>query len=96
MAASDKTFDFVVIGGGILGLSIAREIKRRYHDAAVVILEKEKECGLHASARNSGVLHAGFYYSADSLKAKFTRLGNQVLTQYCESKKLPINKCGTF
>jgi len=94
MAASDKTFDFVVIGGGILGLSIAREIKRRYHDAAVVILEKEKECGLHASARNSGVLHAGFYYSADSLKAKFTRLGNQVLTQYCESKKLPINKCG--
>ena len=48
----------------------------------------------HASGRNSGVLHAGFYYSPDSLKAKFTRLGNEQLTAYCEEKKIPLNRCG--
>jgi L-2-hydroxyglutarate oxidase len=88
------TRDFVIVGGGIIGINIARELKRIFSDAKVTLLEKEHECGLHASSRNSGVLHAGFYYSPDSLKAKFTRLGNKLLTGYCESKKLPINKCG--
>ena len=58
------------------------------------LLEKEVDCGLHASGRNSGVLHAGFYYSPDSLKAKFTWRGNRLLTEYCEEKKIPLNKCG--
>jgi L-2-hydroxyglutarate oxidase LhgO len=88
------TRDFVIVGGGIIGINIARELKRIFSNAKVTLLEKEHECGLHASSRNSGVLHAGFYYSPDSLKAKFTRLGNKLLTGYCESKKLPINKCG--
>jgi (S)-2-hydroxyglutarate dehydrogenase len=48
----------------------------------------------HASGRNSGVLHAGFYYSPDSLKAKFTKLGNEQLTAYCEDKRIPLNRCG--
>jgi L-2-hydroxyglutarate oxidase LhgO len=86
--------DFLVIGGGIVGITIARELKRNYPDSKVIVIEKEKESGLHASGRNSGVLHAGFYYSPDSLKAKFTRLGNKMLTEYCESKKIAINKCG--
>src|SRR5437867_2809734 len=86
--------DFLVVGGGIVGLSIAREIKRRFPQARVVLLEKEKECGLHASGRNSGVIHAGFYYSADSLKARFTREGNRLLSQYCEARKIPVNRCG--
>jgi L-2-hydroxyglutarate oxidase LhgO len=86
--------DFVVIGGGIVGLSIAREIKRRFADAKVTLLEKEAGCGMHASGRNSGVIHAGFYYSADSLKAKLTRLGNQAMTAYCEAKEIPVNRCG--
>jgi L-2-hydroxyglutarate oxidase len=60
----------------------------------VHLLEKEVDCGLHASGRNSGVLHAGFYYSPDSLKAKFTWRGNRLLTEYCEEKKIPLNKCG--
>lgn len=88
------TSDFLVIGGGIIGLSIARELRRRFADARIVVVEKEAWCGTHASGRNSGVLHAGFYYSPDSLKAKFTRLGNEQLTAYCEDKKLPLNKCG--
>lgn len=77
-----------------MGVSIARELKRRSQDAKVILIEKEVECGLHASGRNSGVLHAGFYYTADSLKAKFTRQGNILMTEYCDAKKLKINKCG--
>ncbi len=88
------TADLLVIGGGIVGLSIAREWKSRNRSARVVLLEKEGECGLHASGRNSGVIHAGFYYSADSLKARFTREGNRALTEYCQSKGIPVNKCG--
>ncbi len=88
------TCDFLVIGGGIIGISIARELKKRHPDCKITLLEKEKQCGLHGSGRNSGVLHAGFYYSSDSLKARFTRQGNQQLTEYCQSKNLKINKCG--
>lgn len=88
------TCDFLVIGGGVIGLSIARELRRRQPSARVLLIEKESACGAHASGRNSGVLHAGFYYSPDSLKAKFTRLGNEHLSVYCEEKGIPLNKCG--
>jgi len=88
------TTDFLVVGGGIIGISIARELKRRHPDLSVTVLEKERACGLHASGRNSGVLHAGFYYTADSLKARFTRDGNRALAAYCDAKALPINRCG--
>lgn len=89
-----NTPDFLVIGGGIIGINIARELKKEYSDSKIILIEKETECGLHGSGRNSGVLHAGFYYSPDSLKARFTRIGNKMLTEYCEEKKLAINKCG--
>jgi len=86
--------DFLILGGGIIGLSIARELKHRFADAEITLLEKEAACGLHASGRNSGVIHAGFYYSANSLKAKLTRAGNQAMSAYCEAKKIPLNRCG--
>jgi len=86
--------DFVIIGGGIIGISIARELKRIYKDCNVNLIEKESECAAHASGRNSGVLHAGFYYTADSLKAQFTRDGCREMTEYCETHSIPINKCG--
>jgi L-2-hydroxyglutarate oxidase LhgO len=89
-----NTADFLVVGGGIVGLSIARELKSRFPDTRVVLLEKEPDCGLHASGRNSGVLHAGFYYTADSLKARFTREGNRILHEYCQRRNLPVNRCG--
>ena len=88
------TCDFLVIGGGIIGISIARELKRRHPHATLLLIEKEEGYGLHASGRNSGVLHAGFYYTADSFKSKFTQTGNQRLTEYCESRNIPVNKCG--
>ncbi len=86
--------DFLVIGGGIIGVTIGLELRRRFPDARVLLIEKEPACGLHASGRNSGVLHAGFYYTADSLKARFTRDGNRELTAYCRERRLPINACG--
>ncbi|MEP6887759.1 MAG: L-2-hydroxyglutarate oxidase [Nitrospirales bacterium] len=94
MISATKTTDFLVIGGGVIGLNIARDLRRRYGDSRVTLIEKESDCGLHASGRNSGVLHAGFYYAPQSLKAAFTRGGNQELTAYCEQKGLPINRCG--
>ena len=77
-----------------MGVSLARALKSRFQGATVRLVEKEKGCGLHASGRNSGVIHAGFYYSADSLKAKFTRAGNVAMTTYCESRQIPLNRCG--
>lgn len=88
------TTDFLVIGGGVIGVSIARRLRTLYPDSSVTLIEKEASCGLHASGRNSGVLHAGFYYSPDSLKAKFTREGNAQLTAYCEEKRISLNRCG--
>lgn len=88
------TSDFLFIGGGIIGISIARELRRRFSDQSVTVIEKETACGLHASGRNSGVIHAGFYYTADSLKARFTRMGNQALRAYCAEKDIPVLACG--
>lgn len=86
--------DYIIIGAGIMGLSIAKSLLDVKPRARIMIVEKERELGLHASGRNSGVLHAGFYYHPDSLKAKFTKQGNEELTKFCEKKGLRINRCG--
>lgn len=88
------TADLVVIGGGIIGLTLALEAKKRNPNSKIILIEKEKNCGSHASSRNSGVLHAGFYYTADSLKARFTLEGNKRLRTYCKDKGLKLNSCG--
>lgn len=87
-------FDYLIIGSGIIGLAIARSLKRADPHAQILIIDKEKEEAYHASSRNSGVLHAGFYYTADSLKAKFTVEGNRALKSYCRGKNIPVNECG--
>jgi L-2-hydroxyglutarate oxidase len=88
------TTDFLVLGGGVIGVCVARELARRHRGLSVTLIEKEQAVGLHASGRNSGVLHAGFYYSADSLKARFCRDGNLALRGYIKSKGIPLNECG--
>lgn len=90
----DETCDFLVIGAGVVGINIALAIKERLSEASIIIIDKEPELALHASGRNSGVLHAGFYYTADSLKARFCREGNAFLRNYCEEKGLAINRVG--
>lgn len=86
--------DYLVIGAGIIGLTVARELRQRFPTATITVLEKEPTVGQHASGRNSGVLHAGFYYSADSLKARFCRDGNQAMRAYCRARGLALNQCG--
>ncbi len=87
-------FDIAVIGAGITGLSIALRLLERNPAARVIIVDKEDDVAAHASGRNSGVLHAGFYYSADSLKAKLCVAGNKMMRDYCRSRSLPINEAG--
>lgn len=84
----------MIIGAGIIGLTIARELKMREPGLTICVLEKESDVAAHASGRNSGVLHAGFYYTANSLKAKFTKEGNQSMRAYCKQHGLHINECG--
>ena len=90
----NKEFDHIVIGAGIVGISIGLAILERSPEKKVLIIDKESEPGIHASGRNSGVLHAGFYYSPDSLKAKFCRLGNLELKNFCRENSIPILETG--
>jgi L-2-hydroxyglutarate oxidase LhgO len=85
--------DFLIAGAGVIGVAIARELRRR-HNASVTVIEKEPSAGLHASGRNSGVLHAGVYYKAGTLKAKLCVEGNRRLRAYCQEKSIPLNAYG--
>lgn len=91
-----EKFDFVTIGGGIIGLSLAREYMLRYPNHSVAIVDKEPFLGKHASGRNSGVLHAGIYYAKDSFKAQFCQRGSQALKAFANDKGIPIKDCGKF
>lgn len=86
-------YDFIVVGAGIVGLSIAREIRLRKL-GSVLVVEKEPQVGLHSSGRNSGVLHSGIYYPPGTLKAKLCVRGAQLLRNYITTKKLKHNRCG--
>ena len=68
----DTRSDFLIIGAGVIGLAVANELLERNRSLKITVIDKEQQVALHASGRNSGVLHAGFYYSPDSLKAKLT------------------------
>lgn len=89
-----EVVDFLVIGAGIVGMSVALQLKEEYPDTRVALVDKENEVSLHASGRNSGVIHAGFYYSPDSLKAKLTVAGNLAMRDYCLKNQLPLIQCG--
>ena len=83
-------YDYLIVGSGIIGMTIAHELTRQNKDIKIAILEKEDDVAKHASGRNSGVLHAGFYYSANSLKAKFTVDGNKLMKEYCALNDIPV------
>lgn len=85
--------DFLIIGAGIIGLTLAKHLIEFFPNAKIIIIEKEPDVAFHSSGRNSGVLHAGFYYTADSLKAKFTKEGNEAWRKYCYENNLKINEC---
>ena len=84
---SSKKFDYIIIGGGIVGLSTA--LKLQEADRKVLILEKEKTVGLHQSGRNSGVLHSGIYYKPDSFKSNLCIRGRELMLEFLNTNKIP-------
>lgn len=88
-----KKHDVIICGAGIIGLCIARElVARGYRD--ILVMDKEPHPGLHASGRNSGVLHAGIYYDPGTLKARMCLEGNRLMRDYCRENSLPLFESG--
>jgi len=83
-----------VVGGGIVGLAVARELTRRRPRASVCVLEREREPAMHQSGHSSGVIHAGVYYRPGSLKARLCVQGARELYAYCEQRELAYERCG--
>jgi L-2-hydroxyglutarate oxidase len=87
-------FDCVVIGGGIVGLSVAWALLERKPGINISVLEKEDGWARHQTGRNSGVIHSGIYYKPGSLKAKLCRDGNRRLVEFCQQYRIPYELCG--
>lgn len=89
-----KSFDYVIVGAGIVGLTVASELKRRQPAASIAILEKESAPGMHASGRNSGVMHCGIYYGSETLKAKVCADGARRMVEFAEAEGIKVSRCG--
>ena len=88
-----RSYDVVVIGAGILGLAVSRELLSRYPRLRLAVLDKEPSVGQHQTGHNSGVLHSGIYYAPGSLKARLCVQGQRELYTYCERKCIPTDRC---
>ncbi len=89
-----KSYDFVIIGGGIVGISTAWQLQQRYPDAAILLIEKETDLAQHQTGHNSGVIHAGVYYQPGSLKADFCKRGATATMDFCREHAVPMLQCG--
>lgn len=87
-------YDFLIIGGGIVGLSVAMHVGQRYPNAKIAVLEKESHWAYHQTGNNSGVIHSGIYYRPGSFKAKFCREGNRSMTEFCQTHDIAHDICG--
>jgi len=90
-----KIWDFAIVGAGIVGCSIARELKIRHPEKSVIILEKENRAGFHTSSRNSGVIHSGINQKPGGLKATLCVRGSALLRDYCRKSRIPMKEVGT-
>jgi len=86
--------DYAVVGGGIVGLAVARQLLLERPGSAVVVLEREREIATHQTGRNSGVVHAGIYYPPGSQKATLTRRAIPLLCAFAREKQVPYEECG--
>ena len=86
--------DFCVVGAGIIGLAVAREILLSRPGASVTVLERESQIAQHQTSHNSGVVHAGMYYAPDSVKGRLVRLGVKLLREFCEEHGIVVDDCG--
>ena len=83
-----------IVGGGILGIALARRLLITHPDASVALIEKEPRLGVHQTGHNSGVVHAGIYYPPGSLKARLCRRGAELLRDFCMEHDVPYEECG--
>jgi (S)-2-hydroxyglutarate dehydrogenase len=88
------TYDYAIIGGGIVGLSTAMQLAQQYRHARIVMLEKEASPAQHQTGRNSGVIHSGIYYKPGSYKARFARAGSSSMVDFCREHDIPHEVCG--
>ena len=86
--------DLAVVGGGILGMAVARELSQRRPGARLCVLEAEPRLGSHQTGRSSGVIHAGIYYEPGSLKARLCVEGARALYTFCEERDIPYRRSG--
>ena len=93
-SVSSGRYDIAVVGGGIIGLSTAMLLAQRLPHLKIVVLEKEDDIARHQTGRNSGVIHAGIYYSPGSAKANFCYTGSKMLRRYCDERGIPYEMCG--
>ena len=91
---TDLMFDYVVLGGGIVGVSTALSLITKHPDKRILLVEKEESFAQHQTGHNSGVIHAGVYYEPGSLKAKFCREGLTETIKFCSLHKIPYQQCG--
>ncbi len=91
---SSASFDFVIVGAGIVGLTVANELLKRQPGARIAVLEKEAAPGLHASGRNSGVIHCGIYYGNDTIKAKVCASGARRMIEFAKREGIAHAQCG--
>jgi 2-hydroxyglutarate dehydrogenase len=89
-----RTADFVVIGGGIVGLAVARELLTRHPEASLCVLEREDRLAAHQTSHSSGVIHAGIYYAPGSLKARLCVEGARLLYAYCDERGIEARRSG--
>ena len=87
-------YDYVIIGGGIVGLSTAWQLKQRKPASRILLLEKEAQVASHQTGHNSGVIHAGVYYAPGSLKDRFCKSGMAATIQFCQDNDIPYERCG--
>lgn len=91
---TDKRFDIVVIGGGIVGLASALHVTRSFPNLRLLLVEKEDSVAKHQSGHNSGVIHSGIYYKPGSLKAKLCVEGSTAMVQFCREHNITHKLCG--
>ncbi|MEH6471149.1 MAG: L-2-hydroxyglutarate oxidase [Halopseudomonas sp.] len=87
-------YDYIIIGGGIVGVSTAWQLRLRQPDKRILLLEKEAQFAQHQSGHNSGVVHAGIYYEPGSLKARLCKQGLDDTLAFCREYDLPFEQCG--
>ena len=87
-------YDYVIIGGGIVGISTAWQLQTRNPECRILLLEKEDELSQHQTGHNSGVIHAGVYYAPGSLKADFCRRGANATIEFCKAHNIKFDQCG--